>query len=622
MAMMKLRIPSIWMAIAFGAGMLDVGFLRPSPAAPAGMPLASTMLTGSTRAAAGGALEGVAVSARAVNGTITTSVYSDEQGNYYFPALPGGKYRVWAQAVGFEADRAETTLSPARETRQDFTLKPAKDFTNQLASFEYIAALPEDTPANRRMRAIFNNTCVSCHNANFVLQNRFDEAGWKAILTTMETLSVVGRPVPTNPFIHHHKDELAAYLARMRGPGPSPMQFKPYPRPKGDAARVVITEYSVPPAESPGELVDQDGNDWSEGVPSVGNGARGVHDLAIDLNGSAWVTDGEVNRNRSYFKVDAQTGKVTDFRIPGGANGFPRGSHGMVADQKGIIWVTVGVSGTLNNSGNLGRIDPKTGKLDIFTPPPGLGGTGVGITLEVDAKGKVWSTSIPGATVFDPAKEKFSYFKSPTPGVGGYGIAGDADGNGWFCDPGVDIVGFADFKTGKVSEIPLTPRPGMEELLTAADREFYKQVQTDASAAKITAQGPRRMGTHGNYVWWPNWWGGSISKADIRSHEVSYYPLPIPGNPYTTAVDKNGVVWTALLGDEYVAKFDPPTAQWTLYKLPSLGNELRYITVDNHKDPVEVWVPSYRTSKIARLQFRTQEQLQQVAMASANGQRK
>src|SRR5437870_5706689 len=127
--MFKTKILPLSAAIALGAGIIGARLLRPSPAASAGMPLTSTMLTGITRAADGGILEGVAVSARVVNGNVTTTVYSDEQGRYYFPAMRGGKYRVLAQAVGYEAGRNELDLRPTSETRQDFSLKPTKDFT-------------------------------------------------------------------------------------------------------------------------------------------------------------------------------------------------------------------------------------------------------------------------------------------------------------------------------------------------------------------------------------------------------------------------------------------------------------------------------------------------------------
>jgi streptogramin lyase len=614
--MLKRRILISGM-IVLGAGILSTGILRPSPAASAGLPLASTMLTGNTRAADGGAMEGVAVSARLVNGTVTTSVYTDEQGNYYFPALPGGRYRVWAQAAGYEAGRSELNLSPTRETRQDFTLKTTKDFSKQLSTFEYMAALPGDTPQDRRMKQVFGRLCTTCHVGSYALQNRFDEKGWLAIMNRYEEINDDEDEPAYHPNTHHtheilkhYKGELATYLAKMRGPGPSPMKFKPYPRPTGDAARVVITEYSVPPAETPDELVDQDGSDWSEGIPP-GVGSRGVHDVGIDSNGNVWISDREMNRYRTYAKVDVETGKVTNFRLSG-PNGMARMTHGLKSDPNGIIWIELRDSPPTGDRHVLLRVDPKSGESGIFDPSSAGSGR-LGNTIEVDGKGKIWTAARPGAYAYDPATQKFTYFQAPTRGVGGYGIAGDADGNGWFCHPDRDIIGFADYKTGKVSEIALRPPPGIEELLTAEDRQFNEQAKADSISGLLTSQGPRRMGAYGNYVWWPNWFGGSISRVDIRTHEVSYYPLPFPdSHAYDVALDKNGNVWTALLGDDRVAKFDPNTQQWTVYKLPSLGYEVRYIAVDNRKEIPEVWVPSNRASKLARLQFRTDQQLETV----------
>src|SRR5439155_25945108 len=51
-----------------------------------------TTLSGTTRTAGGAPLDGVAVSARAVDKTFTTTVYADKKGEYVFPALESGKY--------------------------------------------------------------------------------------------------------------------------------------------------------------------------------------------------------------------------------------------------------------------------------------------------------------------------------------------------------------------------------------------------------------------------------------------------------------------------------------------------------------------------------------------------
>src|SRR6267154_2385018 len=82
-------------------------------------------LSGTIASASGEKLSGVTVSAKAHGTTITTSVYTDEQGGFYFPPLPAGKYSVWAQALAFERANGEVDLAAA--ARQDLTLKPMTD---------------------------------------------------------------------------------------------------------------------------------------------------------------------------------------------------------------------------------------------------------------------------------------------------------------------------------------------------------------------------------------------------------------------------------------------------------------------------------------------------------------
>jgi streptogramin lyase len=64
------------------------------------------------------------------------------------------------------------------------------------------------------------------------------------------------------------------------------------------------------------------------------------------------------------------------------------------------------------------------------------------------------------------------------------------------------------------------------------------------------------------------------------------------------------MVWMNMMIADTVARYDPKKDQWTEFRLPTLGIESRFIAVDNYKDQIEVWVPSYRTNKIMRIQFR------------------
>src|SRR5882672_7432239 len=287
------------------------------------------LLSGAVKSDSAGKLEGVTVSAKAAGQTITTSVFTDEDGNYYFPRMAEGKYRVWAQAEGFEAGTAEVDLQGAGG-HQDFALKTIKDtqdVVKQMTGQEYITSLPEDTPQHRKMKDVFYNTCTGCHEPNYILQNRFDEKGWEAILNLMSRVyngggEYAGPDMAPFPVMAFYKKELATYLSEARGPGPSTMQIKLHPRPRGEAARAMVTEYSIPVADPDANPTDDgfptnDGTFWSLGTPSALNGSRGLHDSQTDRNGDIWFTTSEPSYTRTISRLDTKTGKVTDIKVPG-----------------------------------------------------------------------------------------------------------------------------------------------------------------------------------------------------------------------------------------------------------------------------------------------------------------
>src|SRR5579862_8891644 len=113
----------------------------------------AALLSGTVKSSDGKPLEGVAVSARANDKTFTTSVYTDGNGSFYFPGLETGQYKVWAQAVGFDADKKELELSSGGKKKLDLTLSKLQDFHTQLSSSEWMASLP-DSPKDRRMKRL------------------------------------------------------------------------------------------------------------------------------------------------------------------------------------------------------------------------------------------------------------------------------------------------------------------------------------------------------------------------------------------------------------------------------------------------------------------------------------
>ena len=112
------------------------------------------------------------------------------------------------------------------------------------------AALPADTAADANIKKMFTNECTGCHTPGYPLQFKFDEAGWNKIINLMKVVPGSGvYPGPNakaSRIIEYNRKELAAYLARARGPGETSMKIQDRPRPTGEAARVVWTTYDLP----------------------------------------------------------------------------------------------------------------------------------------------------------------------------------------------------------------------------------------------------------------------------------------------------------------------------------------------------------------------------------------
>ena len=135
-------------------------------------------LSGKVTSEAEPVMEGVLVSARREGSTITTSVYTDTGGSYVFPPMAAGKYRVWAQALGFEQTKAQVDLSANK--KQDISLKTIADPETrwkQLPGELVMASLPEDSAEDVHMKQLFNNNCNGCHTPSYPLQFRFERMG-------------------------------------------------------------------------------------------------------------------------------------------------------------------------------------------------------------------------------------------------------------------------------------------------------------------------------------------------------------------------------------------------------------------------------------------------------------
>ena len=340
-----------------------------SLAVTTGAQAADQLLSGAITSASGQRLEGVTVSAKQDGLTITTSVYTDESGRYYFPPMPVGTYHVWAQALGFDLARSTVDLITARQ--QNLVLQPITDperRIRQLPSELLAAALPEVTAEDDQIKQVFMNNCTGCHPPGYVLQFRFDEAGWNKVINLMKIVPGTGvYPGPNAKvagILEHNQRALAAYLSRARGPAETSMKFVTRPRPTGEAARVVWKLYDLPLNPDVGigtKYNTNDGTEWALGTTS--KLGEMPHDGGMGLDGSLYFTVNNANTFATIGRVDSKTGAVSYLKAPG-ENGQAATAHGLTRDAQGNFWFDV-------NPGrrSLGKLDAVTQKITVYETP-------------------------------------------------------------------------------------------------------------------------------------------------------------------------------------------------------------------------------------------------------------
>jgi streptogramin lyase len=565
-------------------------------------------------------LEGVTVSVRGEGKTFVTTVFTNQQGVYVFPPLEKGlKYSLWAQAQGFEIARLDVDAVGIQPIT-GLQLKALKNFEKQLTGVEWMNSFPENTPSETREKRIYANNCTGCHANQFTLQNRFDADSWRKIVRVMSRSSN-GTPMRANaagtPTINAYEDEIVRFLTKVRGPVPANYELKPLPRPTGEAAQVVITEFDLPRPEAPPEAYMHDGSNWMEGTPSRWQG-RAAHDAAIGPDGSVFLSD-ETTLEATIFKLDTQTGNVISYKFPA-KNGGVASTHGIAVDPEGNIW-----SNNQSND-NLLMFDPKTERFLEFLRPETM--PGARNTVAVDQKvhkGVIWSATfqdgavkldpVTGKSIFqngalrlDPKTGKYSFYPLIT-GKDTYGVTVDREGNAWYSSPGSDRVDVANAETGKIAEIvfePTGPATGME--VTEVDKENYVKLNSLQNSATPLHNCPRRIGADANadVVWVALYCSDKIAKIDIHTHQVMQYAVPHKySHPYGVVVDNEHNVWINLNNTDMLAKFNPTTEKFTEYQMPSRGTVMRHLAINYTTNPPEIIAAETGLNKVARIQFRS-----------------
>jgi len=303
------------------------------------------------------------------------------------------------------------------------------------------------------------------------------------------------------------------------------------------------------------------------------------HDVIVDRDGIAWYSSfGEQNLGR----LDPRTGKVTEFPIAMHKPGFPTGLLGLRPDRDGNLWMGNMYQATIV------KFDPRTGKFTAWPLPKEQNIDAAQVNMVspqyAHVDGKVWTQNngFAGVHRLDLASgriETWQPFENAPKGEPHniYDVIPDSRNNAWFTDFRWRHIGRIDARTGEVKlyEIPATAKvvAPRRGMMDAKDRLWFAQYRDDRIGVLDT-----RTGEFRDWAVGPRW-----------------------SSPYDVMIDRNDEAWTGSMLTDFVTRVDTKSGQSVNYLLPRETN-IRRVYVDNSTTPVTFWVGSNHGASIVKLE--------------------
>ena len=506
--------------------------------------------TGVVRIKSGDSPEGVGVQLVAPSG-VRTTVYTDGAGRFEFPKMQAGSYilRI-ATPVPFKPYRRDSVAIDGATKLDDIVLERVADSDNFPASAALESQLSGaeilwNLPGTAEEKATLQKNCSGCHSWQQIFRSRYDEHGWSLIVDRMMHFTGTAIAVRNRPMSDPDPEAalLTKFLSRVRGPDAQDAPLRLFSRPRGEATRVVVTEFELPQ-----QLL-------------------ALHDAALDAQGNVWFTS---HKTRYVGKMDPKTGIFTEYTIPLTPGAMP-GTHHQVVDKNGIVWISENWAHQLN------RLDPKTGavhqpKIASKTPinAPSFG------NFTLDSEGFVWDGRANRIVKMDPMTGEVLK-QWPLQANSTYDNTISYDGKYW--------GGSGPANWGNTVEM--------------LEIETGKIVNLNSGAHMMTAK-------RGGFDPFGNtWWGGAdgaLIELNAKAGRIEEYWPPIAPHPYTdfyeAMPDKNGEVWAGVLHGRQMLRYNPKTDHWVTYQMPEPYAYDRRTVIDTSTKPATVWYVDYNNDLV------------------------
>jgi virginiamycin B lyase len=277
------------------------------------------------------------------------------------------------------------------------------------------------------------------------------------------------------------------------------------------------------------------------------------HDVAPGPDGVVWYT---AQAQGALGRIDPKTGKIEQIKL--GADSAP---HGVIVGPDGAPWIT---DGGLNA---IVRVDPKTRAVKVYPLPESRGYVNLN-TAVFDKTGMLWFTGQNGVYGrLDPRTGKMDVWDAPH-GRGPYGITATPDGVVYYASLAGNHIARVDPATGDATIIE-PPTKG---------------------------QGARRVWSDSQgRIWVSEWNAGQVSAYDPAKNMWKSWRLPGERpRVYAVFVDDQDKVWLSDWGANAVVRFDPATEKFESFPNARGDANIRQIL----GRPGEVWLPESGTDHV------------------------
>jgi virginiamycin B lyase len=287
----------------------------------------------------------------------------------------------------------------------------------------------------------------------------------------------------------------------------------------------------------------------------------------------------------------------TEYPVPAGSH-----PHDVAPASDGAVWYTA------QGSGELGRLDPATGRTRHI--PLGEGSAPHGVIVGPDGAPWITDGGLNAIVRVDPESEEISTFPLPRPEYANLNTAAfDGEGSLWFTGQS-GVYGMVDPETGtvRVFDAPrgegpygIAATPGGEVWLASLAGSYIARIDSSGGDLAVVdvptpGGGARRIwsDSHG-LLWVTEWNAGKLARYDPSSRSWSEWRLPGENpQPYAVYVDERDVVWITDFGANALVRFDPRSERFRAFPFPSDGAEVRHLL----GRPGEVWGAESGTDQV------------------------